>query len=548
MTVRITFFLIASFLLVGAPAFGQWITFTDQTATYLNIPNVANDSDEKDFALGDLDNDGDLDLVNVKKEAFYADNPRSHMLIMNVGGVMTDQTATYAPGFISNPTLARVVLIGDLDNDGWKDVVVVNTNSQVISTNYQTQYYKNMGSSGGTWLGLQLQSGRIPIFSPVPRFCSAAVGDPDGDGDLDLFLGDYNNSLEDRLCINDGTGHFIDATASWFPTGNNSSTFSVESTFADADGDGDQDIFESDGQVGLMKVHVNHRIHVPGGAGQVGNFFVTQIITSGQATYTNAVGDLNNDGKPDIYQGRDGQDAYSINTSTPSAVSFTTTTLNGLTNPKTQNFAGNAYIVDMDGDGDNDLAMADTDVDIAGCNRHAVLYRNGLIGPAQPQLLMDPWGSPDTYTNIHTQGTHDLAILDLNGDGLMDIINGRCIGYHVFIQDGPPFSLSVTEPVPGAINMVVAGGVPNTALYTGIATVIVNPLGSGPFFGLDPSAYTNFLALYPNAPVYGFTNGSGGYNFSLPGGVPTPFPTQWRSFQLVGPSGMTATNISTITF
>ena len=193
--------------------------------------------------------------------------------------------------------------------------------------------------------------------------------------------------------------------------------------------------------------------------------------------------------------------------------------------------------------------MADTDVDVPGCNRHAVLYRNGTIGPAQAQLLVDPWGNPDTYLNIHTQGTHDLAILDLNGDGLMDIINGRCIGYHVFIQDGPPFSLAVTEPTSGrASTWSWRAASPNTALYTVIATTIVNPVGSGPFFGLDPSAYTNFLTLYPDAPVFATTNGSGGYNFSLPGGVPSPFPTQWRAFQLTGPLGFTLTNIATITF
>src|ERR1700754_4247101 len=98
MSVRTARFLIAAAILVGSPALvqAQWITFTDMTSTYLSIPNVNTDPEEKDFALGDLDKDGDLDLVNVRKEGFYADGPRTHMLIMNVGGVMTDQTATYA--------------------------------------------------------------------------------------------------------------------------------------------------------------------------------------------------------------------------------------------------------------------------------------------------------------------------------------------------------------------------------------------------------------------------------------------------------------------
>ena len=51
------------------------------------------------------------------------------------------------------------------------------------------------------------------------------------------------------------------------------------------------------------------------------------------------------------------------------------------------------------------------------------------------------------------------------------------------------------------------------------------PAGSGPFFGMDPSAYQTFLTLYPSQPVYGVTDGAGAYNFSLPGGtIPSPFP------------------------
>jgi hypothetical protein len=160
---------------------------------------------------------------------------------------------------------------------------------------------------------------------------------------------------------------------------------------------------------------------------------------------------------------------------------------------------------------------------------------------------MDPWGA--TNVNINTQGTHDLAILDLNGDGRPDIVNARCVGYHVFIQDGPPFNLTVTEPTPGALNMSLVGGAVNTPLYTLISTVIINPAGSGPFFGMDPSAYQNFLALYPYPPVFASTNGAGAYSFTLPGGtVPSPFPTQWRSAQLVGPGGYTLSNVVTITF
>jgi hypothetical protein len=539
MTARAARVLMAVAGLAGCPALvdAQWVAFADLTSTRLSFPGSTTDDAEKDFQVADLNNDGLPDLVDVRKEA-WGDGPRTHVLLMNVNGVLTDQTATYAPGFLANPSLARTSVVGDFDNDGWKDVVVVNTNDGILSTNYQAQYYKNLGSAAGAWLGLQLEAGRLPTYNPVGRFASAAAGDVDGDADLDLFIGSYfSQGLGDRLCINDGTGHFTDQTAARFPTGNNASSYSTEVQMADVELDGDLDIVECDN--GDMKAHLND-----------GSGVFTTLVSPNLTTYTCAVGDLNNDGKLDLYQGRDGQDAYTINTSPAGGpISFTTTTL--MNAPKTNNFAGNAYLVDIDGDGDNDLAMADTDVDVPGCARRAVLYRNGTIGPAQAQVLMDPWYDPvtlvNTFVNIHTQGTHDLAIFDLDGDGRKDIVDGRCLGYQVFIQE---VSLTVTEPSPGGLSMIVNGAAANATFYTLIATVQLNPPGTGPFFGLDPSALNNFLQLSPTGqPFVATANGLGQYQFSLPPGtLPSPLPTQWRTVELFGTIGYAVSNVVTITF
>ena len=71
MRLRTVRFLIAAAFLAACPALvhGQWITFTDMTSTYLSFPGYATDDSEKDFRLADLDNDGDLDLVDVRKQA-----------------------------------------------------------------------------------------------------------------------------------------------------------------------------------------------------------------------------------------------------------------------------------------------------------------------------------------------------------------------------------------------------------------------------------------------------------------------------------------------
>jgi hypothetical protein len=554
MSARTQRFLIAALVALGAPALvhAQWITFTDSTPSYLSYTGYATDGEEKDFSTADLDKDGDLDVIVVRKQPFYQISPRTHVLLMNVGGVLTDQTVTYAPGFIANPSLARLSLVADFDGDTWLDVIVVNTNSQSTSNNtgFMPQYYKNLGNSGSTWLGLQLETGRIPSFSPEPLFCSGAFGDADGDGDQDVFLGDYNNLLEDRLIINDGTGHFTDQTATRLP--GNSSGFSVEATFADVESDGDLDIIESLGTPGVGVGSPAIRIHVNNGSG----IFSTQTVNSSTTIYFSAVGDLNNDNKVDIYVGRDNQDQYMLNTSPIGGpISFSTVTLLSTPNPKTAVFSGNGLIVDMDNDGDKDFVMANADADVDTCaspgslNDAAVVLRNGTIGGGQTQVLVDPWGNPNVYLNIHNLATHDIAVLDLNSDGLLDMLYGNCTGYQVFIQNGQPFSLQVTEPFPTALLLTVQNGAPNFTTYGLLSTVPLAPAGSGPFFGLHESALNTFIGLYPIGDPFVFqTDASGDHTFSFPGGIPTPFPTQWRAVQLTGPTGYSLTNIVTITF
>src|SRR2546423_11599616 len=91
----------------SAPALAQsWVTFTNQTSTRLiSDPSVGvSDGEERDFAWGDFDQDGDVDLVCVRKEPFTTAGRRRNVLFMNEGiaqgqsinGVLVDRTLEYA--------------------------------------------------------------------------------------------------------------------------------------------------------------------------------------------------------------------------------------------------------------------------------------------------------------------------------------------------------------------------------------------------------------------------------------------------------------------
>jgi hypothetical protein len=134
---------------------------------------------------------------------------------MNVNGVLTRSDGDARPRrlHLELPSLGRSVVAADFDGDGWG-------RRRHRQHRFPTRaLLPELGvESGGVWQGLAFETGRVPVFTPGGRFCSMAHGDIDNDGDSDLFLGDYDNTLEDRLLVNDGTGHFTDATNTRLPT------------------------------------------------------------------------------------------------------------------------------------------------------------------------------------------------------------------------------------------------------------------------------------------------------------------------------------------
>ena len=404
---------------------GDWVTYTDETSTRLVADASVGTSDleEKDLAVADLDKDGDPDVVLVRKQPFSNPGGRRNVLFMNEGGVMTDRTATLAPDMLDE-TDDRDIALVDVNGDTWIDAVTVTTFSE------QPRVYINQGEVGGVWQGLDWNAAdnRLPTFSPAPKFCSVGFGDITGDQIPELFFVDYDNTLEDRLLINDGNGFFTDETGTRLTALMSDSVFGTDAAILDIDGDGDRDIIKNNAsgsspppgsQPPAVLVLYNDG---------TGVFDHRQVAYNG-SPYMFEPGDFNNDGRIDLFVVDDLQDEYLLNTGNDinGRVIWNNVTVTG--SPKTAQFGGNTVVGDLDRDGFLDVYVSDVDTDIAGCDRQAAALRNQ--GDVPTITLSDPLNG-DARSWMPT-GTFDVALLDIDGDTNLDIWAATCTGNQIFM-------------------------------------------------------------------------------------------------------------------
>lgn len=405
-----------SLLLLLAPAISgqsEWIDFVDETSSRLQLSVIPlDDQQEKDVAVGDLDRDGDTDLVIARKRPFSNAGKRLNVLLMNENGILVDRTETYIPDFLIKDD-ARDILVFDCNGDEWPDLVIATTFDD------PPRLFVNQGNSPtGQFLGFtESMNWYSPDFVPGPKFCAVYDGDVDNDGDLDLFFSDYDNDLEDRLLINDGTGQFTDETEARFPTGINETVFGTGNFICDFNDDGWNDIVHSSGTQDPAKLLINEG-H--------GYFLRAQTLPS-IGIYMLRTGDFNNDDRMDIYMVSDFQDYHLVNEATNPDGTIQWTRYFVRNSPKTRFFGGNVKTADLDRDGDLDIGVADVDVDIPGCTRRFAILRNDY--PDQNPLY-DPNSS--LTLNWNTQGVHDFAWIDINGDGFTDLFQATCGGYKIY--------------------------------------------------------------------------------------------------------------------
>ena len=135
----------------------------------------------QDLALGDLDGDGDLDVL--------AATQIGGQIILNYGGAQGGAPGQFAihPGSLGS-RFSTSVFLGDLNGDGSLDAL--------LGSEGQAQIWLNDGLGSFH----QEQTLRYPSRHGV------ALGDVDGDGDLDVFTALLAEHY--KVWLNDGNGRF----------------------------------------------------------------------------------------------------------------------------------------------------------------------------------------------------------------------------------------------------------------------------------------------------------------------------------------------------
>ena len=368
--------------------------------------------------LADLDGDGDRDaVVGEKVGVFY--------YFRNTGS--SNSPAFLAISGSANP-FAGIDLDGwstpaltDIDGDGDLDAVFGELGGHV-------HYFANTGTTSAP--AFVAITGSASPFFPVDAGYSRGQSSPeladfDGDGDIDVLLGESGGSLP--YFANQGSSSapaFVAATGSSSPfDGIDLGFIFSRPELVDLDADGDLDALTGD-YYGKLRYFANTGASSrPAYLELTGSLNPFDAFGPGLGIYVSPdLADLDGDGDFDLIFGElSGNLNFIENTGSAAAPSFVEVT--GTGNP----FASFSFdtlvspeLVDLDGDGDLD--------GVVGTNNSERLIYLANTGSAAAPAYLQLTGSANPFAGLTPAGAVIPQLIDLDRDGDLDLVTGDYFG------------------------------------------------------------------------------------------------------------------------
>jgi len=349
-------------------------------------------------AWGDYDNDGFDDLFVPTNDIsignlLYHNEGDGTFTKVTTGAIVTDLGSSITGSW------------GDYDNDGDLDLFVTN------NADSKNKLYHNNGDGSFTSMT------DSPIVEEGIYSHSAAWGDYNKDGHLDLVVSDFHSTHFNFLFRGDGAGSFVVDDASVI---SQSASSAVGISWADYDNDGDLDLF-------IANTNNENNQLFRNDVGVFVEITTGDIVTDGGTSVGGVWGDYDNDGDLDLFVTNSSDIEANMFYENDGDGTFTKIT-SGAVVSDLSNSHGATWI-DYDNDGDLDLIVANNQD-----NNNNLYANNGdktftSVTNAITEETSNSYGT--AWSDFDNDGDYDLFVANINNEANDFFINekGSCTNH-----------------------------------------------------------------------------------------------------------------------